>query len=224
MTVSNDQISVGVQELIEKLRTQGVTSGRTEGERLLENARQEAAAIVAEARKEAADITAKAQKDAEFTVKSGEESLQLAGRNAVLELKSFLLEQFCGRMKEAVTKEMQDQGILQQMILEVAGRNNLQGEKNVEVILPSKIAGVDDLRTKPEELKEGSLAYFAARHGKEMLMDGVSFSVSKEKESGITFRLSDKNIEVELDDDAVSIMLLNHLQPRFRALLEGVIN
>ncbi|MCL6271041.1 hypothetical protein M3P05_14005 [Sansalvadorimonas sp. 2012CJ34-2] len=224
MTVSNDQISVGVQELIEKLRTQGVSSGRTEGERLLENARQEAAEIVAQARKEAAAITAKAKKDAEFTIKSGEESLQLAGRNAVLDMKSYLLEKFSERIQEAVSKEMSDQGILKQMILEVAGRNSLKGESNVEVVLPAKIVGVEDLRNNPEDQKEGTLAYFAARNGQEMLMDGVTFSVSEEQKSGITFRLNDKNIEVELDDNAVSTMLLSHLQPRFRVLLEGVIN
>ena len=220
---TNEQISVGVQQLIEKLRSQGVTSGRTEGDRLVEQAREEAASILADARKEADAITAKAKKEAEFTVKSGEESLEMAGRNAVLELKGYLLDKFSKRISEAVSADMKDQGILQKMILEVAGRSSLQGESKVEAILPSKVVGVDDLRTNPEELKEGSLAYFAVRQGKEMLMDGISFEVSAEQKSGITFRLTDKNIEVELDDNAVSDMLLKHLQPRFRALLEGAI-
>ena len=57
-----------------------------------------------------------------------------------------------------------------------------------------------------------------------MLGEGVSFVVGEEKQTGVTFRLRDKNIEVELDEAAVSTMLLKHLQPRFRALLEGIIN
>ncbi|WP_281645236.1 ATPase [Parendozoicomonas sp. Alg238-R29] len=223
MSVTNEQISVGVQQLIEKLRSQGVSSGRTEGERLIEQARDEAARIVAEAKKEAESITSKAKKEADFTIKSGEESLELAGRNAVLELKAYLMEKFSNRIGEAVTSEMQNQGILQSMILEVAGRSSLKAESNIEAILPSKVVGVDDLRANPEELKEGTLAYFVARNGMEMLKDGVTFEVSNEQKSGVTFRLNDKNIEVELDDAAVSEMLLKHLQPRFRALLEGTI-
>lgn len=223
MSVTNEQISVGVQQLIEKLRTQGVSSGRTEGDRLVEEARAEAARIIADAKKEADTITSKAKREAEFTLKSGEESLELAGRNAVLELKGYLMEKFSNRISEAISTEMTDQGILQKMIVEVAGRTSLQGEETIEAVLPSKVVGADDLRTNPEELKEGTLAYFVARNGKEMLKDGVTFEVSSEQQSGITFRLSDKNIEVELDDAAVSEMLLKHLQPRFRALLEGTI-
>jgi V/A-type H+-transporting ATPase subunit E len=51
--------------------------------------------------------------------------------------------------------EKSAQGILTKMIIEVAGRNNLCGEENIEVILPRQIIGVEDLCKHPEELKEG---------------------------------------------------------------------
>ena len=223
MSAHNEQISVGVQQLIEKLRTQGVSSGREEAERMVSQAREEATRILAEARKEADAISSKARKEADFTIKAGEESLQLAGRNAILELKGYLMEEFSRKVNEAIAAEMKDDDILKQMILEVAGRSCLQGESNIEVILPSKIVGVDDLRHNPVELKEGSLAAFAAGKGKELLMEGTTFQVSEEQQSGITFRLNDKNVEVELDNSAVCDLLLKHLQPRFRALLEGII-
>ena len=35
--------------------------------------------------------------------------------------------------------------------------------------------------------------------------------------------LKDKDIEVALSDETVTQMMLNHLQPRFRALLEGIV-
>ncbi|OQX35943.1 MAG: hypothetical protein B0D91_09900 [Oceanospirillales bacterium LUC14_002_19_P2] len=224
MTEVASNVSVGVQELIEKLRNQGVANGRTEADKIVSDARAEADRILEEARLQAADLVNKAKKEADFTIKAGEESLELAGRNAVLELKDFLLKQFSEQIRLTVAREMEDQGILKNMILEVAGRNSLRGEENVEVILPRKVIGVEDLREHPEALKEGSLAYFAVRQGKEMLSNGVTFKVGGEKQTGVTFRLREKNIEVELDDTAVSTMLLKHLQPRFRALLEGIIN
>ncbi|MTI13941.1 hypothetical protein [Sansalvadorimonas verongulae] len=216
-------ISVGVQELIEKLRNQGVSSGRDKADELVDNAKSEAASIVADAKKEADAILVQAKKEAEFTLKSGEEALEMAGRNAVLEMKGYLMERFSARISEAVSNEMTDQGVLQKVILEVAGRSGLQGEKSVEAVLPSKIIGVDELRANPEDVKEGTLAYFVVRNAREMLTDGVSFAVSDDQQSGVTFRLKDKNIELELDDNAVSEMLLKHLQPRFRAVLEGTI-
>ncbi|CAM3677160.1 hypothetical protein [Parendozoicomonas haliclonae] len=223
MSVTTEQVSVGVQQLIEKLRTQGVATGRTEADRLVAEARDEAAKILADARKEAEAITTKAKKDADFTLKSGNEALELAGRNAVLELKGYFMEKFSRRITEAVGEDMHDEDLLTKMILEVAGRTRLDGEQNIQVILPEKVVGVDDLRTNPEELKEGTLAYFVARQGHEMLEEGITFTASKAQKTGMTFRLVDKNVEVELDEDAVSEMLLKHLQPRFRALLEGTI-
>ncbi len=222
MTTTN-QVSVGVQQLIEKLRAQGVASGRTEAERLVSAAHEEAESILAAARREAESIVSKATKEAEFSVKSGNEALEMASRNAVLELKAYLMERFSSRISEAVTAEMGKEALLEQMILEVAGRTSLKKEKNIEVILPAKVADFDSLQAKPETIKAGSLAHFVAKRGKDMLVEGVTFNVSENQKSGVTFRLVDKNVEVELDDNAVSEMLLKHLQPRFRALLEGTI-
>lgn len=219
----NKQVSVGVQQLIEKLRTQGVASGRTEAECLVAAAREEADRILENARKEANNIVNKAVAEADFAVKSGNEALEMASRNAVLELKGYLMEKFSRRISDAVTVEMKKEDLLSQMIVEVAGRTSLKNEKQVQAILPEKVANFDDLQAKPEKIKEGSLAHFVTQKGKEMLIDGITFSTSVDQKSGITFRLVDKNIEVELDDNAVSDMLLKHLQPRFRTLLEGTI-
>ena len=217
----NKQVSVGVQQLIEKLRTQGVASGRTEAECLVAAAREEADRILENARKEANNIVNKAVAEADFAVKSGNEALEMASRNAVLELKGYLMEKFSRRISDAVTVEMKKEDLLSQMIVEVAGRTSLKNEKKVQAILPEKVANFDDLQAKPEKIKEGSLAHFVTQKGKGMLIDGITFSTSVDQKSGITFRLVDKNIEVELDDNAVSDMLLKHLQPRFRTLLEG---
>ncbi len=118
---------------------------------------------------------------------------------------------------------MEGDKLLEEMILEVAGQNNLRGENNIEVILPRKVIGVDELRDNPELLKAGGLLEFAMKRASEMLQDGVTFTVGGANQSGIAFRLKDKDIQVELTDEAVAAVLLKHLQPRFRALLEGII-
>jgi V/A-type H+-transporting ATPase subunit E len=40
---------------------------------------------------------------------------------------------------------------------------------------------------------------------------------------GIQVRLVDKEIILDLNDQTIADLLLAHLQPRFRALLEGIV-
>lgn len=220
-TPEGKAVSVGVQELIEKLRTQGVNSGRDQADKIINDAQAKAAALIADAEKRSQAIVGKAREEADFITKAGKEALQLAERNAILELKDFLLGKFSDQLRAVVSDSMSEEDLLEQMILEVAANNNLRGEKNLEVVLPKKVIGVDELRESPELMKEGGLLDFAQKRASKMLEDGVSFSVGSQ--SGIGFRLKDKDIEVELSEDAVATVLLKHLQPRFRALLEGIV-
>ena len=215
------KVSVGVQELIEKLRKQGVQNGRNEADKIISDAETQAAELLKEAQKKADAIVGKAREEADFITKAGQEALQLAERNAVLELKDYLLEQFSQQVTAVVSSSMEKEELLHKMILEVAGENNLRGEDNVEVVLPRKVIGVDELRVNPELVKQGPLLEFVMKQAADMLGEGVTFAVTDK--TGIGFRLKDKDIEVELTEEAVSAVLLRHLQPRFRALLEGII-
>ena len=57
----------------------------------------------------------------------------------------------------------------------------------------------------------------------EMLRQGISFSASEDGTTGIRVQVKDKDIEIDLTEEAVAVLLLQHLQPRFRAILEGVV-
>ena len=54
-----------LQELTDKLYSEGLSKGKAEGEQILADAKKQAEAILAQARKQAEDILAKAGKDAE---------------------------------------------------------------------------------------------------------------------------------------------------------------
>jgi V/A-type H+-transporting ATPase subunit E len=57
----------------------------------------------------------------------------------------------------------------------------------------------------------------------EMLREGVNFSRAEDGSEGIRLALLDRGVSIDLTDKAVADLLLVHLQPRFRALLEGVV-
>ncbi|MDP0590094.1 MAG: hypothetical protein QS748_13280 [Candidatus Endonucleobacter bathymodioli] len=221
-TTEEKTVSVGVQELIEKLHSQGINSGRAEADKIITVAEEKAAELIADTNQRATAIITKAQKEADFITKAGKEALQLAERNAILELKDFLLKKFSEQIRAAVSSSMNDDKLLEKMIIEVAGKNSLRGEQNIDIILPKKIIGVDELSGNKESLKNEGLLKFAMKSTRDMLQDGVTFSVGENNQTGICFRLIDKNIEVELTDKAVASVLLKHLQPRFLSLLEGI--
>jgi V/A-type H+/Na+-transporting ATPase subunit E len=57
-----------------------------------------------------------------------------------------------------------------------------------------------------------------------MLRAGVTFDRSSDDAGGIRIVLKDNGLLVDLTDAAVADVILRHLQPRFRALLEGVVS
>jgi len=219
--------SAGVEVLISRLREQGVLAGRTEAERMLADAETKARAIVQNADAEAKKKIDGAQAESERLRRAGEDALRAAARDTVLDLKNRLATRFAENVAKTVATAMRDDVLLEKMILAVASRARKEGAVDkaakLEVVLPRSAVGLDDLRRQPEELKKGTLTHFAVAIAGEMLREGVSFSRAEDASEGIRLALLDRGVSIDLTDKAVADMLLFHLQPRFRALLEGVV-
>jgi V/A-type H+-transporting ATPase subunit E len=219
------QVAAGVEELIARLRDQGVAAGRTQAEQLVSEARDEAQRTLDQARQQAEGIVQAARQEAETLETSGKQALELALRDAVLTLKSQLMERFRGEVRQLVGEEQQKQEILENMILEVVGRVRAEADRSEHtvVILPRQIAGLEELSQNPQELENGVLTRFVQLVSRGMLREGVSFGVASDRQEGLRLRLVDRDVVLDLSDTAVSEAILQHLQPRFRALLEGVV-
>lgn len=218
-------VAAGVEELIARLRDQGVEKGRVEADALLQEARAKAAALVAAAEDQARQIVDQARKEAESLHTSGQQALELAFRDANLALKAQLSDRFAGEVRQLVGEEQEKQEILERMIVEIVGtlRPEADQSRQVEVLLPRRIAGLAELSQHPEELEQGILSRFVRLTTRGLLREGVSFGVSKGPQAGLKLRLVDRDVVLDLTDAAIAQTLLAHLQPRFRALLEGVV-
>jgi len=221
--MSADKESSGVDELIQRLREQGVAEGQSQADELLEQTRRRAEQRLDDARREAEDIVAKAREEARQTREAGEEAVRLAVRDAILTLKSELAEHFADRVRRLVTRELQDQGFLQQLIREVAGRAAPPADASARILLPKDYVGLEELRRHPEEAKGGTLSSFVVTITKEILREGVEVGAASDVDAGIRIALKDEDLEIDLTDKAVTDLLLRHLAPRFRALMEGII-
>ncbi len=217
----------GVEALLERLQAEGVAAGREVADRLIADAEARARAIREAAEQEAAALLDEAKREAANLERGGREALRVAMRDAVLDLKQQLADRFKGEISRLVTRQMRDQDLLRQLIVEIVGRAaeaaDVASEKRVEVLLPADVIGLDELRRRPEELREGALGSFVLGVAGELLRDGVTLGRSEDTEAGIKVRLGDRDILLDLSDRAVAGVILEHLQPRFRALLDGVI-
>jgi len=227
MTNTSPKASSGVETLIQRLKTEGVVAGQEKAEAIVTDAQKRAKWIIEEAELEARNIRDKAKKEAEAFKSAGQDALNLAVRDALIKLRDSLLNSFSQEVMRVVGKEMSEQDFLQQIILSLAStvRGKTAMDQNQKIIfsLPEETIGVDQLRQNPKELEQGALTYYTASIAANLLRKGVSFKLTPDIKSGLSVRLVDDAIIIDFTDEVVTDLLLEHLQPRFRALLQGIV-
>lgn len=223
---TDNATSKGVDTLIARLREDGVAAGRAEAEALKAEARQEAAKIIAKSKAEAETHLTDARKAADAYRAAGQEALQIAMRDAVLTMKAGLMAQFEADVKRMVSSTLADPTILRQMIVELVGRarETVTPVEGTEVVLPADIVGVDAIRENPDDIRSGTLTKFVLGLTQDMLAEGVTLHAADDLQGGIRARRADGVIELDLSDEAIASLIMQHLQPRFRAVMEGVIS
>ena len=224
-TINNEPIASGVQTLIERLRQEGVDAGRTEAEKLVAEAESRAKWIVSQAQEEAEKIVGKARETAEREKTAADEALQVAARDALLGIKTQLTKRFTGEVRRLVSDKMKSEALLEKMILEILGRGReaIDETAPAEVLLPRDVVGLEDLRRNMDELQEGPLTQFVTALATEQVREGVTFGAAEDNEGGIRIHLKDSELTLDMTDTSVANLLLEHLTPRFRALLEGIV-
>ncbi len=223
----SDQVSQGVDELILKLRQEGVDAGAAEADKVLKASREQAKAILADAENQAKQKISDAKKKSESLLNGGQEALKTAMRDMVLTLKSDLTDGFRTDVKRLVERELANPELLKTLILEIAGKlsvdADIENSSNIEFILPENVVGLTDLRSSPEKIENSPLTELVFGLTHDMLLEGVSFTTSSDVTGGMSIKLEDRDLILDFTEQAVASMLLEHLQPRFRAILEGVV-
>jgi len=219
--------SSGVENLIQRLRDQGVEAGQERAEKIVLDAQKRAEWIIEEAELEAKQLLDEAKKQSDALRIAGEDALKLATRDALLKLRDTLLGSFSKEVQRVVGQKMDQEVFLERLILQLAGKVredlDLDAKENISMFLPNNPVGVDELKNNPEELKAGTLTHFTAAIAADMLRKGVSIQVSDDVSRGLSVRLKDDDMVVDFTDETLSALLLEHLQPRFRTLLQGIV-
>ena len=204
----------GVQELIDKLKNQGVSEGQRQAEEIIKEAMSKASRILSKAQAEADKLLAEGRSKLEVERKSSHEAIKTAFRDTELALRSKVREAFSAHLKRLVSLELTDKEFIKQLVLAIVGAkaSEIAQVPNVEILLPAKIFG--------EEGKK-RLQHLVLGITEDMLRQGVELKSTLDVKGGIKVRLTGKDIELDLTDEALTDLLLKYLLPRYREIVSG---
>jgi len=207
--------SSGVQELVQRLRDEGVAAGRREAERILAAAREEAARILAAARRDAEQMTQATQATIETERQAARAALDLAWRDAVLQLRGQLEAVFVRRLQSLVTGSLRDPKVLVELVVD-AVRQVLAADRSPEraqLLVPESAA--------QDPPQAQALDALAATLAKDLLQGGVDLVREPQVGAGVRVHLTERGLELAVTDETLAALLLERLLPRFRALFEA---
>jgi len=210
--------SSGVQELISRIRDEGVQAGQQESDRILKEAKAQAAKIISDAKAEAEITRAKATSEIEADKTAALEALRLAARDTNLELKSGVTSTFESYVKRLVTAEAAKKEVVKCILL-VLARHAVEEfieDKDLIVRISDNLLGETD-NTDPRRVRETVLELSS-----DMLREGIELVPAADVTGGVRVQVVGEDLEIDLSDEAVSALILKHMLPRFRAILDGV--
>ena len=216
--VETTNASSGVQELIDRIRDQGVQAAQEEADRLLRDARKQAAEIVAQAKSEADATQAKAHAEIEAYEAASMDALRLATRDTVLDLKARVMNRFEEFVKRLVISATRDEELVRDIVLVLAGHAAAEFIKDKDIVVRVSRSLLQS-QGDPEFKEEGKQAILGL--SSDMLREGLELATDDEIEGGARVQLLQDKLEIDLSDRAIARMISQRLLPRFKAILEG---
>lgn len=198
-------MEIQLQELIDKIKRDGVESASAEAARLKRQAEDEAKRIVENAKKEADGIIAKAKLDAERTEKAGIAAVGQASRNVVLTFKSEI------------------QAVLDKIIAQETAA--ALGDDALKSILPEILKGWTsgkgdslDVILSEAQLKKLS-SYFTDKLAAE-LKKGVELKSDRNLSAGFRIANKDGSAYYDFSAESVAELLSAYLNPHLAETLK----
>ena len=197
-----------LQELTDKLYSEGLAKGKQEGEELLAKAKVQAEEILANAQSEAERIIAAAQKQADEIKTKTASDVKMASSQSIAATKKDIETLIVGKMTgEAVKKALSSADFIKELIQAVAEKFTTDGPVDLNLVLP-------------ESLKN-DLEPFATKELAKILGAGVEASFSKKVAGGFQIGPKDGGYFVSFTEETFNQLISEYLRPATKKLLFG---
>jgi V/A-type H+-transporting ATPase subunit E len=198
-------MDIQVQELIDKIKRDGIESASEEAARIKREAEAEARQIVESAKKEAESIITRGREDAGRSEKAGIAALEQASRNLVLAFKGEI------------------QSLLDKLMAQQLGAS--YGEDTLKAVLPELIRswaakGEDNLTLLLSEADLGKLRGFFTEKLTAELKKGLELKADRNLAAGFRIANRDGSAYYDFSADSVAELLAAYLNPRLAEILK----
>ena len=197
-----------LQELTNRLYSEGLSKGKEEGALLLEKAQNEAAGIISEAKKEAAAIVEKAKKEAEDYKTKIESDLKMASAQTLQATRKDVENLVISKIAEdKIASALGNADFIKEIIKAVAEKFSADESSDLSLVLP------ENLRSELEPFVKNGL--------KDALKGGVDASFSKKIAGGFTIGPKDGGYFISMTDETFKQLIGEYLRPVTKKLLFG---
>ena len=187
-------MDVQLQELIDRIKSEGVAS-----------AEKQAAAIVEEAEKKAKAIVEAAKQKEEQMVRSGEDALVQAGRDLLLNLQDKVTSLFNAVIETETAKVLSGE-ILESAVVKIISAWSAGEEGSVDVLLPQ------------EELK--ALETSLRKKLSNKLAEGIEIKPSADLSAGFRISVENGSAYYDFTPTEIATILSQYLNPRLAETLQ----
>lgn len=199
-------MDVQLQELIDKIKKDGVVTAEAEAAKIVEASEKKAEGIIADAQAKAAEIIKNAKAETERMEKASEEAIIQAGRNMLLSFKDSLIGELDGLIK-AETEKAESKEVLTKLIPETVKA----WAKNADASELSVLLSEKDLKT----LESALTSELKAEVSK-----GLEIKPDKTLSAGFRIGVKKGAAYYDYSADSLAEMFAAYLNPKVAALLK----
>ena len=197
-------MDVKLDNLIEKIRKEGIDEAQLKADELINEAKKQAASILNEAKKESEKIVEDGKRQATQFQQNAEADLKQAARNTELLLKEKITGLFDNVFKKQVAAALTPD-FLNNLITNII--NTWAKDANAEIIINDK------------DKKELENLLFTGL--KKELKDSVNIRVSTDISSGFRIGLKGEHVYYDFSDEAIADVLKSLINRRLKEILEN---
>lgn len=195
-----------IEEICDVLRKQTIEPAKQQASEIIENAKTEAEAIKEKAQKEAKELISLAVKESEQKKKLCASSIHSASKQVIDRLKQDIEEHFFKtNLKELVVKELEKPDVIAKIITAVIHAIEKEGiNSDLSAYVPKQVGAdrvslllASDVLSKLKEKKV----------------------LEKEFSGGAKVKLLDKEITLDISDEALSELIAEYVRKDFREMI-----
>ncbi len=201
-------MDIQLQDLIEKIKTEGIKTAEQQSSHLLKEAEHKANDIIAAAHKEASQIIAEAKNEMARFEQTAKQAVEQAGRNTILSLKTNIVKIF-DELLEQETKAAFSQKVLEEVVVSLVKAWNKQQVSDIQVLLAPK-----DLKKIEKQLKSRLAAE---------LKKGVELKPFAELGAGFRIGMKDGSVYYNFTDQGIAEILAEFLNPKISEIIQKAV-